>query len=80
MGKPVARQHLPQLANRIRIALKVRKWHAAILNMKIEGMSGGFPPFGAIYTSFKMLIIKVILDLFKFFEFFYHSLYFRQGL
>jgi hypothetical protein len=31
MGKPVAGQHLPQLANGFRIALKVRKWHAAIL-------------------------------------------------
>ena len=48
MGKPVAGQHLPQLAEGLRIALKVRKWHAAILNMKVEVVSGGFPAFIAI--------------------------------
>jgi hypothetical protein len=40
MGKPVARQHLSQLADGVPIALKVRKWHAAILNMKIGAGAG----------------------------------------
>jgi hypothetical protein len=45
MGEPVAGQHLPQLAEGFPIALKVRKWHAAILNMKVEAVSGGFRLF-----------------------------------
>jgi hypothetical protein len=42
MGKPVAGQHLPQLADSLRIALKVRKCHAAILpnEKRLAGHAG----------------------------------------
>jgi hypothetical protein len=79
MGKPVAGQHLPQLAESLRIALKVRKWHTAILNINETAVSGGFQTFSDNFMSCNLLIINIIFDLLEFSYFFYAKAYISGG-
>jgi hypothetical protein len=73
MGKAVAGQHLPQLAYCLRIALKVRKWHAPILNMNGSQMPAN--PVGHLVR--KLLKILALIMCWNLFIFFRQKLYFR---
>ena len=73
MGKAVAGQHLPQLADCLRIALKVGKWHAAILNMNSSRM----PANPVVHLVRKLLKILLLIMCWNLFIFFRQKLYFR---